>query len=154
VSSGVSIWDRPADWRRLAALRQPTKAKRTCRKTRRQAPGLYSFCQRYENRQRAPRLVFLRRRTVVLRLDRAAALRGRRAALRFLRVLRAGLSMLRRAVFSAARLIAGDDRESLARPAASAALVFSSTTSVAAFAAAPMASPATSFTFLAPRFAA
>jgi hypothetical protein len=74
---------------------------------------------------------------------------------RFLcRVLRRGLSTLCRAVFSATRLIAGLDRVSVARPAASAALVFFSTTSVAAFAAAPMASPARAFTFLAPRFAA
>src|SRR5262249_30260230 len=70
------------------------------------------------------------------------------------RVLRCGLSTVCRAVFSAVRLIAGLDRASVARPAASAALVFSSTTSVAAFAAAPMASPAAAFTFLAPRFAA
>src|SRR5262249_47157825 len=80
---------------------------------------------------------------------------ARRAATRFLRrVARCGLSTLCRAVFSAARLIAGVDRVSVARPAASAAPVFSSTTSVAAFAAAPMASPATAFMFLAPRFAA
>jgi hypothetical protein len=94
------------------------------------------------------RLAFLRRRVVVVLLRRTVA--------RFLadRFLRAGLSRLRRAVFSAARLIAGLDRVSLARPAASAALVLSSTTSVAAFAAAPIASPAAALTVAAPRLAA
>jgi hypothetical protein len=102
------------------------------------------------------RRAFLRRRPLAVLA--AALLRrtvARRPPARFLRrVLRRGLSTLCRAVFSAARLIAGLDRVSVARPAASAALVFSSTTSVAAFAAAPMASPATAFTFLALRFAA
>jgi hypothetical protein len=98
--------------------------------------------------QRELRLVFLRRRAVAVLLRRTVA--------RFLaaRFLRAGLSTLRRAVFSAARLIAGLDRVSLARPAASAALVLSSTTSVAAFAAAPIASPAAALTVAAPRLAA
>src|SRR5262245_45658964 len=102
--------------------------------------------------QRVLRRAFLRRRMVAVFV--AALLRravARRPPARFLR---RGLSMLCRAVFSAARLIAGLDRVSVARPTASAALVFSSTTSVAAFAAAPMASPATTFTFLAPCFAA
>jgi len=98
--------------------------------------------------QREFRRAFLRRRTVAVLL--------RRTVDRFLaaRFLRAGLSRLRRAVFSAARLIAGLDRVSFARPAARAALVFSSTTSVAAFAAAPIASPAAALTVAAPRLAA
>ncbi|MGB0058042.1 MAG: hypothetical protein WBQ20_15105, partial [Methyloceanibacter sp.] len=99
--------------------------------------------------QRELRLVFLRRPAVAVLLRRTV-LAGFLAA----RFLRAGLSRLRRAVFSAARLIAGLDRVSFARPAASAALVFSSTTSVAAFAAAPIASPAAALTVAAPRLAA
>jgi hypothetical protein len=98
--------------------------------------------------QRELRRAFLRRRAVDVLLRRAVA---RFLAVRFLR---AGLSRLRRAVFSAARLIAGLDRVSFARPAARAALVFSSTTSVAAFAAAPIASPAAALTVAAPRLAA
>jgi hypothetical protein len=99
--------------------------------------------------QRELRLAFLRRRAVAVLLRRTVLARFLAA-----RFLLAGLSRLRRAVFSAARLIAGLDRVSFARPAASAALVFSSTTSVAAFAAAPIASPAAALTVAAPRLAA
>lgn len=70
------------------------------------------------------------------------------------RVLRRGLSTLCRAVFSAARWIAGLDRMRVSWPAAIAFPALFNTTSVAAFAAAPRASPATACTLFAPVFAA
>src|SRR5262245_21989495 len=70
------------------------------------------------------------------------------------RVLRRGLSTLCRAVFSAARWIAGLDRMRVSWPAAIASPALFNTTSVAAFAAAPRASPATACTLFAPVFAA
>jgi hypothetical protein len=68
------------------------------------------------------------------------------AAVLFLRV---GLLTLALAALLAARLIAGADRVNFDRPVASASAVFCSMTSVAAFAAAPIASPATVLTPLA-----
>jgi hypothetical protein len=63
--------------------------------------------------------------------------------------LRAGLLTLALATLPAARLIAGAERVSFDRPVVRASAVFCNTTSVAAFAAAPIASPATVFTPLA-----
>lgn len=97
-------------------------------------------------------MVFLRLRETEVAAFFLRALDRRARVAAFFR--RAGLSTLRLAALPAARLIAGADCVSFAFPLASAAAVLSSTTSVAAFAAAPSASPATVFTPLAPRCAA
>src|SRR5262245_58835184 len=72
----------------------------------------------------------------------------------FLRVRLLLLVTARRAALPAARCVAGAERRIFVRPASRALAVESSTTPVAAFAAAPMASPATVLTVFALRRAA
>jgi hypothetical protein len=81
---------------------------------------------------------------------RLATLRRLLGALFF----RARPRTVRRAALAAARCMDGEDCSTFALPVSRILAVESSTTPVAAFAAAPSASPATAFTVLAPRRAA